>query len=78
MHRRNFLKNTSLAGLTLTAVLSSSCHAPAGDKKEDEAVVANTDEQFELSEITIDTLQEKNDGRYLYVALGYRIIFETH
>lgn len=60
MHRRNFLKNTSLAGLTLTAVLSSTaCISNVDNKNQDDKHPGNDGEEFELSEITIDTLQEK-------------------
>jgi amidase len=58
MHRRNFLKNTTLAGLTLSAVVSSSCNLNTADKMTDDTT-ALADDQFELNEITIDTLQEK-------------------
>jgi len=58
MHRRSFLKNSSLAGLTLTAVVTGSCNLTSTDKSPDDTAT-NPDDQFELSEITIDTLQDK-------------------
>ncbi|GAB3903134.1 amidase [Mucilaginibacter boryungensis] len=64
MHRRSFLKNSSLAGLAITAVASGSCNLISSDKKEsgDDVVF---DDKFELNEVTIDTLQEKmNAGTY--------------
>jgi amidase len=59
MHRRSFLKNGSLAGLTLTAVLSSAACNTTTENKQDDNTAANPDDQFELNEVTIDTLQEK-------------------
>ncbi|MES2279092.1 MAG: amidase [Bacteroidota bacterium] len=61
MHRRNFLKNTSLAGLAITAVAAGSCNLITSDKKQDDNT-PDFDDQFELNEITIDTLQEKMSG----------------
>jgi amidase len=58
MHRRSFLKNTSLAGLAVTAVATGSCNLISSDKKQDDAS-ATFEDQFELNEVTIDTLQEK-------------------
>jgi len=58
MHRRSFLKNTSLAGLAITAVASGSCNLISSDKNQDETP-ASFDDKFELNEVTIDTLQEK-------------------
>jgi amidase len=57
MQRRNFLKTGSLAGLTLSALVTASCSQPAADKKTD--VRDNTTDDFELNEVTIDTLQQK-------------------
>jgi amidase len=58
MHRRNFLKSTSLAGLAITTVASGSCNLISPDKSKDDTDQV-FDDQFELNEITIDTLQEK-------------------
>jgi len=57
MHRRSFLKNSSFVGLSLTAVVTGSCNLASTDKVSDDTT--NADDQFELSEITIDTLQDK-------------------
>ena len=59
MHRRNFLKNTSLAGLSLTAVLAGSCNNAATTDADNDKQQNGVDDKFELNEITIDTLQEK-------------------
>ena len=58
MHRRSFLKNSSLAGLSLTAVLSTGCNTATTDKQDD-GTDKDFKDDFELNEITIDTLQEK-------------------
>jgi amidase len=55
MHRRNFLKTTSLAGLTLTTL--SSAAKPGGLKAINDNTPASDD--FELNETTIDALQQK-------------------
>jgi amidase len=56
MHRRNFLKTGSLAGLTLTAVAAGSCNLTSSDKKDDLSVKPG---EFALNEVTIDALQQK-------------------
>src|SRR3984885_16317028 len=60
MQRRNFLKTGAVAGLTLTTLASSSCKQPSSPS-------AGQDEQkaddFELNEVTIDTLQQKMQGK---------------
>jgi len=57
MHRRNFLKTSSLAGLTLTTMATAACHtSPAGDNN---AAGAAQSDDFELNEVTIDALQQK-------------------
>ncbi len=63
MNRRHFLKNGSLAGITITTLGITSCSqpAPAIEKKDTAAV----NDEFELNEITIDQLQKKmQDGSY--------------
>jgi amidase len=57
MQRRNFLKTGSLAGLTLSTLVTASCSQPSTDKKTD--VKDNITDDFELNEVTIDTLQQK-------------------
>jgi len=59
MQRRNFLKTGSLAGLTLATLGAASC-SPSSSKKESTGdAAANKTDDFALSEVTIDTLQEK-------------------
>lgn len=58
MNRRNFLRNSSLAGLSLTTLSITSCN----NSKEQKAAVkgsAATADNFELNEITIDELQKR-------------------
>ncbi|MDN3583959.1 amidase [Mucilaginibacter flavus] len=60
MHRRNFLKTGSLAGLTISTLVATSCSAPSADgKKTDSTATDSKDDLFELSEATITGLQEK-------------------
>ncbi|HWZ02484.1 MAG TPA: amidase [Mucilaginibacter sp.] len=63
MHRRNFLKTGSLAGLSLTTVASSSSFISHPEEK-----INNSGEKaddFVLNEVTIDILQQKmQSGEY--------------
>lgn len=58
MNRRNFLKNSSLTGLSLTILSGSSCsskdESPGNGTKQ-----PREDERFILEEITVDELQQK-------------------
>jgi amidase len=65
MHRRNFLKTGSLAGLTISTLVAASCSQPSAENKADDAVAAENskDDIFELSEITITDLQQKMQGK---------------
>ena len=56
MQRRDFLKTSSIAGLT--TLVAASCNTVSTDKKSDANENAFTDD-FELNEVTIDTLQQK-------------------
>ncbi len=58
MNRRNFLKHSSLAGLTITSLTTASCNTSAPKAKN---IVKDTasPEEFELNEVTIDELQQK-------------------
>lgn len=56
MLRRNFLKTSSLAGITLSAVATGSCNIFYGKKNEDEGTA---NDHFVLNEVTIDALQQK-------------------
>lgn len=62
MHRRNFLKTGSLAGLTLSTLVTASCSQPAEERKIDDAA-NNKDDLFELSEVTISYLQQKMQAK---------------
>src|SRR5690242_18219172 len=56
MNRRNFLRNTSLAGVTLSAAALVSFDKKSHDEFNDD---------FDLNEITIDELQQKmQNGTY--------------
>lgn len=61
MHRRNFLKTGSLAGLTISTLVAASCNQPSAENKADDTVAAENskDDIFELSEMTITDLQQK-------------------
>jgi amidase len=56
MLRRNFLKTSSLAGITLSTVAMGSCNLFYGKKNEDEGT---PNDHFALNEVTIDVLQQK-------------------
>lgn len=68
MHRRNFIKAGSLAGLTLTSVLAASCNtAPLQIEKEEDRTNNDKDgsDNFKLNEVTIAVLQDKmRSGEY--------------
>ena len=63
MNRRNFIKNSSVAGLSVTALSFAACNQSASkeDKKEtnNETASAVAGDSFVLNEITIDVLQQK-------------------
>jgi amidase len=63
MHRRNFLKTGSLAGLTLTALASVSCTTASTDKENEGASAGDKADDFALNEVTIDTLQQKMQSK---------------
>jgi len=65
MHRRNFLKTGSLAGLTISTLVAASCNQPSATGKADDTVAAENskDDIFELSEITITDLQQKMQSK---------------
>src|SRR5688572_25216473 len=58
MNRRNFLRNGSLAGLSLTILATSSCSTK---KKDTDKLSEGRDniDRFILNEITVDELQQK-------------------
>ncbi len=59
MHRRNFLKNSSLASLSLSTLFLSSCGTTVTEQSEEKATTENTPSAFALSEATIGELQQK-------------------
>lgn len=58
MQRRSFLKAGSVAGLAATTLVSSSCNL-FSDKQKEQGTDGEFADQFELNEVTIDTLQQK-------------------
>ena len=65
MNRRNFLKNSSLAGLTLSSLTMGACNPGSAGKNQAEKITGNPADAFELSEITINELQQKmQNGQY--------------
>ncbi|MDB5008387.1 MAG: amidase [Mucilaginibacter sp.] len=63
MHRRNFLKTGSLAGLTLSTLAVASCNLAPADKKQEETAGNEKPDDFALNEVTIDTLQQKMQSK---------------
>jgi len=61
MQRRNFIKASAVAGVTLSAISLNAC-APAGEKKK-ESPDTKTADDFELNEATIDMLQQKMQNK---------------
>jgi amidase len=57
MDRRNFLKNSSLAGLSVTTLSAIGCNSQETKSKENHST-SDTD-NFELNEVTIDDLQKR-------------------
>lgn len=62
MQRRNFLKTSSLAGLTLTTLVSTSCNLVSPEKDKVTADRQQKDD-FALNEVTIDILQQKMQSK---------------
>jgi amidase len=62
MNRRNFLKNSSITGLTLTALAAAGCGSSGGSSRTDTTAAAAAPAapaDFALNEATIDVLQQK-------------------
>jgi amidase len=68
MDRRNFLKNSSITGLSLATLAAAGCSSPGGSKGTDTAAAAvpaggtaaaAAPAEFALNEATIDVLQQK-------------------
>lgn len=67
MNRRNFLKNGSLAGVGITALVTASCNDVPSKSEAPAISNADTafDDNFELNEATISQLQQKmKDGTH--------------
>jgi amidase len=72
MQRRNFLKAGSMAGLA--TLMTTSCQAGAADPK-NEGNEVNQADDFELNEVTIDTLQQKmKSGQYTSRSITQRYL----
>ncbi len=61
MQRRNFIKTGSLAGLTTLVI--GACNTVPSTKKEDQTDCNCTEDNCELNEVTIDTLQQKMQNK---------------
>ena len=60
MNRRNFIKNSSVAGLSVTALSFAACNQTASKENKAKAETETTAaDSFVLNEITIDALQQK-------------------
>jgi amidase len=57
MDRRNFLKNSSLAGLSVTSLTVIGCNSQ--ETKTNESHTTAASDNFELNEVTIDDLQKR-------------------
>ena len=65
MNRRNFLKNTSLAGIALTSITLASANNNSKSIANDAGISAIPEHDFALSELTIDELQRKMESKEL-------------
>jgi len=64
MNRRNFLKNSSAAGVAITS-FAVACNTTATNKNAEKENASTSPEDFKLNEITIDELQQKmKSGEY--------------
>ena len=64
MNRRNFLKNSSAAGVAITS-FAVACDTTATNKNAEKENASTSPEDFKLNEITIDELQQKmKSGEY--------------
>jgi len=59
MHRRNFIKTTSLAGLGLSAAGLGACKIPPSEQSKNNAPFDQKADHFELNELTVNDLQQK-------------------
>ncbi len=66
MNRRKFIRNSSLAGISLTTLSQISCNIISNSKSE-----GKLQDNFELNELTIHDLQEKvKNGQLTYYAIA--------
>ena len=64
MQRRKFIKTSSLAGLTLSAVSLGACKMPASETtRPDSTATGSKPDDFVLNEATIDLLQQKMQNK---------------
>lgn len=59
MNRRHFLRNGSLAGISLTAISVAGCNETTEVDKTKATIADAIKDGFELNEVTIETLQQK-------------------
>ncbi|MGN6178196.1 MAG: amidase [Mucilaginibacter sp.] len=59
MHRRNFIKTTSLAGIGLSAISLGACKLPPSEQSKNNEPYDPKADHFELNEMTVDELQQK-------------------
>ncbi|MDB5262203.1 MAG: amidase, partial [Adhaeribacter sp.] len=65
MNRRNFLLNTSLAGLTLSTLTMGACNPGSTGKSQNQKPTLNNPDAFALNEVTLTDLQQKmQNGEY--------------
>lgn len=74
MNRRNFIKNGSAAGLSLTVLSMAGCTGNTSKTEGNSNQTKNMDD-FELNEITVDTLQQKMAaGTYSSVSITQKYL----
>ncbi|GAB2839664.1 amidase [Ferruginibacter profundus] len=71
MNRRHFIRNSSVAGLSVTALSFAACNTSTKEDKKDHTVAGDiVADNFVLNEITIDALQQKmKAGEYTSKAI---------
>jgi amidase len=80
INRRNFIKKGSAAGIGVAATGLVSCQSPAGEAAQDKKTALSNGgvDDFELDEITIDQLQQKDAKRRIHIEEHYRNVSEAH
>lgn len=75
MHRRNFLKTGSIAGITLSSLSLNACTTASGKKPAD----TTTADNFELNEVTVAELQQDmKSGKYTSHAITQLYLNRIH